>query len=209
MILAAVAAASVIGGMAGARVDAPVDTFTVVVHLHVEPQIASRVLERDLREEAASLWRPYGVELTWVDDPQPECEAPGFAVDAVIERPPFSKWLSILGQATVGVETPQGRSIHLSFDATERVLLADVIASPDGHSVRDREMARALGRVLAHEIGHVLLAAPYHERAGLMRANFAPRDLVDPDRVPFRLTAGGIGRLNSRLRVLRSGGDGL
>ena len=62
--------------------------------------------------------------------------------------------------------------------------------------------ARALGRVLAHEIGHVLLSAPYHDEAGLMRAVFRPDELAGPDRAPFRLTCGGIGRLRSRVRML-------
>jgi hypothetical protein len=32
----------------------------------------------------------------------------------------------------------------------------------------------ALGRVLAHEIGHVLINAPEHDSTRLMRATFSP-----------------------------------
>jgi hypothetical protein len=39
-------------------------------------------------------------------------------------------------------------------------------------------LARALGRTLAHEIGHYLLG-PAHARSGLMRPQFTPRELIE------------------------------
>jgi hypothetical protein len=69
-------------------------------------------------------------------------------------------------------------------------------------SVLDRELATALGRVLAHEIGHVILDVSDHEREGLMRAAFPPTELAEPDRTPYRLTCSGASRLAARLRAL-------
>jgi hypothetical protein len=63
-------------------------------------------------------------------------------------------------------------------------------------------MGRALGRVLAHEIGHVLLAVRQHDRSGLMRAVFTPAELGAPDREAFRLTSDDLGRLRSRIQVM-------
>lgn len=64
--------------------------------------------------------------------------------------------------------------------------------------------ARALGRVLAHEIGHYVLALPAHARRGLMRPEFAGRELVAPGRRAFALSEELLPRLRARLAQLRS-----
>jgi hypothetical protein len=65
-------------------------------------------------------------------------------------------------------------------------------------------MARALGRVLAHEIGHYLLALPAHAASGLMRSAFTARELAGLDRQTFALSAALVPRLRDRLLRLRS-----
>jgi hypothetical protein len=200
---ALIAAALVLSGVTSAAADVP-EPFTVTVHLRVENRIASRVKEREVREEAANLWRPYGVDLEWVDHTPVECEGVGYELEADIRKFPFSEWGAILGQASLSDDPLHNRPIHLSFGATERLLIDSMLHRPSAWVVSDHDVARALGRVLAHEIGHVLLAAPYHESDGLMRANFSPRDLLYPNSVPFRLSAGSVWRLRSRVRVLRA-----
>ena len=54
-------------------------------------------------------------------------------------------------------------------------------------SRREAFLGRALGRVFAHELGHVLLGTRAHAAAGLMRATFSPADLVAIDRMHMRL----------------------
>jgi hypothetical protein len=61
-----------------------------------------------------------------------------------------------------------------------------------------RELTRALGRVLAHEIGHVFLDMWTHDETGLMRAIYDPRELADRNRAPFRLATRALDRLKSR-----------
>jgi hypothetical protein len=53
--------------------------------------------------------------------------------------------------------------------------------------VHDQLLSRALGRVLAHEIGHFLLRFPAHAAAGLMAAQHTVDDLTDPSRLSFQL----------------------
>jgi hypothetical protein len=65
-------------------------------------------------------------------------------------------------------------------------------------------MARALGRVLAHEIGHYVLALPAHAASGLMRSAFTGRELAGLDRQTFALSAALVPRLRDRLLRLRS-----
>jgi hypothetical protein len=64
--------------------------------------------------------------------------------------------------------------------------------------------ARALGRVLAHEIGHYLLAFPAHSRVGLMRASFDGRQLGGWDRREFQLETSALPRLRARVARLVS-----
>jgi hypothetical protein len=62
--------------------------------------------------------------------------------------------------------------------------------------------ARALGRVLAHEIGHFLLGSPAHARHGLMRAAFDGRQLSEWSRRGFELHDAALPRLRARLARL-------
>jgi hypothetical protein len=184
------------------------EPFELRIHLQVDRSIASRVVLADLKDETESVWRPYGVRLEWTDVRAGETAPQGLSLEAILERrireePNDPIWTPVLGRAFVNLTAPDRRPIRVSFEATEKVLALRTTnrVSFDG-IVHDREMGRALGRVLAHEIGHVLLGAPNHDEAGLMRVSFRPDELAAPDRAPFRLTCIGIGRLRARIRTL-------
>jgi hypothetical protein len=69
--------------------------------------------------------------------------------------------------------------------------------------LHDLELGRALGRVLAHELGHALLGYPaYHDRLGLMRVQLSLRDLTEPGRDGIHLTDASALRLRDRLARL-------
>jgi hypothetical protein len=57
-----------------------------------------------------------------------------------------------------------------------------------------------LGRALAHEIGHYLLATPTHAERGLMRATIDAREFADPGARTFALDDTAGQWLRSRLR---------
>jgi hypothetical protein len=184
------------------------EPFEVRIHLRVDRSITSAVVLADLEDETAIVWRPYGVHLEWTDVRADESATQGLSLEAILERrigeePNDPIWIPILGRAYVNLDAPARRPVRVSFEATEKLL---GLRKASGASVtglaHDRELARALGRVLAHEIGHVLLAAPNHDERGLMRVNFGPDELAAPDRAPFRLTCLGVGRLRSRIRML-------
>jgi hypothetical protein len=181
--------------------------FEVRVRLRIDPLIRSTAILQMLKDETDSLWRPYGVHLEWVDARPGDGAAEGFFVEAVIDRRGDGQAQpdqAVLGRAWVPQDAAGERPIHVSFDAIEQMLLRRPSSVP---VVSEYDMGRALGRVLAHEIGHVLLAVRHHDHAGLMRAVFAPSELGAPDRSPFRLTCDGVGRLRSRIQVL-SGSQG-
>jgi hypothetical protein len=184
------------------------EPFELRIHLQVDRSITSRVVLTDLKDETESLWRPYGVRLEWTDVRADETATQGLSLEAILEprigqEPNEPVWTPVLGRAFVNLVATSRRPIRVSFDATEGVLaLRTTSRASLVRIVNDHELARALGRVLAHEIGHVLLGAPNHDEAGLMRVGFRPDELAAPDRAPFRLTCIGVGRLRTRVRML-------
>ena len=74
-------------------------------------------------------------------------------------------------------------------------------------SVGPRDLGRALGRVLAHEIGHVLLGLPSHQPHGLMRRAFHPLDMVNPLRASYDLSPLERARLRHRSERILAGWD--
>lgn len=180
--------------------------LVVSVRLEVDQSIAPDVLAAELKDETDSLWKPYGIRLEWTAADSTAATTGGLSLEATVvrsidapHRPPRGTALgrAFVDHGMVGTTQP----IQLSFEATERAL---AIRPTTGVSTvriaRQRDMSRALGRVLAHEIGHVLLGA-HHDRAGLMRAVFRPFELADSRRTPFRLTPSSAGRLKHRIQM--------
>jgi hypothetical protein len=193
----------VLGGVTVLHADvcAPV---AVDIRLRLDPSIGSRRIADRLKAETEAIWKQYGIQLEWTDADASEPPADGVFLEATVERrfeaPERMEWVTVLGSALVQPGAPSWQPIRVSAEATESVLRT--VRPSVGGLVRDHELARALGRVLAHEIGHVLLGPPYHDRTGLMRATFRPDELAEPNRAPFRLTRGSVGRLRNRLPAL-------
>jgi hypothetical protein len=179
--------------------------FPVQVRLRADHRVRSTSILAILEDETESLWRPYGVHVEWVDAQLGEVAAEGFSVEVVIDRRsdgPANPDQAVLGRAFVPKDAVGAGPIRVSFNATERMLMRRHASGP---FVAERDMGRALGRVLAHEIGHVLLAVRNHDHEGLMRAVFSPAELGSPDRQSFRLSRDGLGRLRSRIEVMTAG----
>jgi hypothetical protein len=204
--IAAVLIAFCACGVAGIRADEP-GPFEVSIRLRVDRSITSRFVHDVFEHEAAEIWQPYGVQIAWDDGDGSDPRRHGFPLEVLLDPriggAASVRGRSVLGNAAVDLETPVRRPIRVSFDATEHLLSLGVGNRPSNIAfIHDRDLARALGRVLAHEIGHVLLGAPYHEDQGLMRPAFHAEELAAPERAPFRLTCLDVDRLRSRLRVL-------
>jgi hypothetical protein len=196
-----------VGASTVATIGTGQDALAIAVRLHVDSSITSHRISSDLKEEAATIWRPYGVQLQWMDADAPVVAAPAVAVDAWVERDRTprnpTEWSAVLGRVGLKPQTEEWRKIRVSFDATARALTQWRTGGSSMNALAlDGELGRALGRVLAHEIGHVLLGPPHHDRTGLMRAVLPANELSEPDRRPFRLDASGVGRLRARVRAL-------
>jgi hypothetical protein len=165
-----------------------------------------------LQAEASGIWKPYGIELSWFE-PNADCGShqPGDAmpVDWMLQvtsdsqEPPNA----VLGAVEFREGVPDN-TIHVRYEPLSRLILAAMIGSWSIGSMprplRDRLVGQAIGRVVAHELGHILLALPTHDRSGLMRPTFVQSDLIAGNRDRLRLSKTYLRRLEQRLTGLAS-----
>src|SRR4051812_21957110 len=142
----------------------------VNVNLDAATPNPSRDVLETMARESAAIWLPYGVDLRWGS---PWCPVEDASIDAVIVRhlPVAAAGRIVLGSTQVRMDRIERVPIVVDCDATAQTLasltestLSALLGRP---SVGAHEMGRALGRIAAHEIGHVLLALPNHQRHGL------------------------------------------
>jgi hypothetical protein len=130
-----------------------------------------------LRAEAAAIWGRAGVHLRWPSAPRDAPAAASLRV-LVLQRE---------GPAVTGHSWAVGELLRdqadqpfavVSTTAARRVV---AIAGHDGEpqALSDRRLGVVLGRAVAHEIGHFLLATRGHARTGLMRAHVDVTDFAD------------------------------
>jgi len=160
-----------------------------------------------LKAEAAGIWKPYGIELSWFE-PNADCGShqpgDGMPVDRMLrlDTDPLEPSNAALGTVRFREGVPDN-TIHLLYAPLSRLVLDAMIGSWSIGSlplpVRDRLVGQALGRVVAHELGHVLLALPDHDRSGLMRPTFVQSDLIAGNRDRLRLSKPYLRRLEQRL----------
>src|SRR4249919_1396706 len=158
----------------GAAAPLPTERLAVHVNVSFDDSITSNAIKAGAMEEAASIWKIYGVDLQFA---QSNADA-ALSLDVFVERtPPTRKHTgaaTVLGRTTIAAGLASQAPLRISFDAVTALLDSQRSANPLLH---DYAIAAALGRVVAHEIGHVLLGMPaYHDTDGLMRTTFFPDD---------------------------------
>ena len=94
----------------------------------------------------------------------------------------------VLGEASVGTSDRAGILATIYVD---RVQLMANRSGTDATSL--------LGRAIAHEVGHLLLASTAHSARGLMRARWTPDDLRRNDRIDWTLTEDDAAAIRRRL----------
>lgn len=176
------------------------EPLAVQINLAFDPSITSMPIKVAVREEAAAIWRAYGVELLFTDEGTPAA----LSIDVMVENGPRRRKRDdvpeVLGRTEVAPAPAPPAPVRISFDAIEALLERQHGVTQLLH---DYMVSVALGRVMAHEIGHILLGTPaYHDADGLMRTTFFPDDLARPERSRFRLTDRSIARLKARVALL-------
>jgi hypothetical protein len=175
----------------------PPETLAVHVDLAFDQSITSNAIKAAVKAEAAEIWRDYGVDIVFAD----RTATAALSLDVIVERAPRYTGhygVQILGHTSINQATTEQAPIRISLDAVESLVRRRHGIDPVlGH---DLVLAWALGRVLAHELGHKVLGAPaYHDDNGLMRTTFLADDLARPERSRFRLADRSVVRLRARM----------
>lgn len=156
-----------------------------------------------IQKEASRIWLRHGVALTWTRAAAAYCDTveqivfdddeliklAGGKIDTALARTVF------LGRSrTIYVSVP--RAFNMLAQLKDRF----VTYSNDGES--DIWGGTLLGRVVAHELGHVLLTTMAHSKTGLMRPVFGLKDVLSDDERVNDLTPAESNRLASRFSLV-------
>jgi hypothetical protein len=162
---------------------------SITLSVHAAPGVPAAVTRLAL-EEAAAIWRGVGLTLHWtIDDragaagaipvPDEECALRVIVDDA---PPPASGTMMPLGWIGFDANDPT-EEIHLSF-SNALALMQDVRGAGEAFRLTQMErnilLSRAVGRALAHELGHYLLGSRDHTRTGLMQTARPATDFFEP-----------------------------
>jgi hypothetical protein len=193
------AIAVVVVSCAAVQAEPSTNGFVVTVGLTFDGSVSSGATKAIAREEAADIWRGYGVEIAWDDDlaGEPALHLEVIIAGAKTEYADTARF--VLGRTDLDAAGMARGPIRVNSAAIEQLLDFRVTSA----LLRERELGRALGRVLAHEIGHALLGLPsYHDPEGLMRVTIPVDDLIQPDRRSVQLTDTSVNRLRDRMACL-------
>lgn len=179
------------------------------VNLRFGGRAPSRALVESMMMETSAIWQRYGVRIQWsiVESEwstlnAARCEASAGSFDAFVHARALGTTSRPLGRTLVGLASIDHTPVYVDRGATERLLESltgtDLFLLVGRRFAAPADVGRALGRVLAHEIGHVILVARGHQARGLMRRVFLAPDLVAPQSQSYDLSRAELERLRER-----------
>jgi hypothetical protein len=180
---------------------APASLPPVVVSVIETPGVPTTLVSR-LLDETGKIWRAAGVTFLWrrtaqiaVPDPRIPDTGPLLptALRVVIgnETGVARDHRTPLGWIVFEADGAPQQQVYLSYRNALTLLIASrvVAGSIEQMPLLRREVliARAMGRALAHELGHYLLASKVHTRRGLLQASRTAGELFAEERSGFRV----------------------
>jgi hypothetical protein len=167
-----------------------------------------------VRAEANRIWARHRIVLVWGRDRPLSTDTRYAAVIPVIfDDREMAKFPAQRGDDALARAVFLGRNqtIYVSVSRTLGMVrrLHGIGTDLHNQGARDIRAGTFVGRVVAHELGHILLTSPAHAATGLMRPMFVFRDLVSGDDASIELTAADAGRLAMRFSLEPRGPEGI
>jgi hypothetical protein len=154
----------------------------------VAPRGVTDSLVNQICAEAGAIWAPAGIALEWSRD-VPKHEARGLTIEVTVDdRPTPAGRDGALGWVIFAGDGPE-RFIHLSRVSAEGLLHRTPGLNHATIASHEALIGRALGRALAHELGHYILRSKVHTGRGLMRAAWTSDQAFAFIRDGFELTS--------------------
>jgi hypothetical protein len=160
----------------------------VIVATDISPSLVERVLA-----EAGDIWRTAGLTIIWKRDGRVS-SALRLTIGHWANRVRRDETSLPLGWIVFDDDGAPQHAIYVSY--TNAHALMDQSRGTTGASEKmpraesETLLGRAMGRALAHELGHYLLASKEHSLKGLMRAKRTAAEFFSIDRSRFDLDAG-------------------
>jgi hypothetical protein len=189
-------------GLTAAGPSRAVDRETLVpvsIELVAGSEISDSLLNR-MCAETDAIWRTAGVRFNWHrSEPNETLARERLEVTIDDRRYVPAGSHEALGWITFNSDGP-AKSIHLSLAGTEDLLRRTTTLGNTTITGHDIVVGRALGRALAHELGHYFLRSKTHASRGLMRATWPADEPFAISRKGFELTAQERNEVLQRLR---------
>jgi hypothetical protein len=202
-LVAGASAAAAPGDRGGGVSRQPIPSSTLLdITVNVATSIRSDTV-KDMLAETDAIWKSSGVVFVWrraAERLAPYAESgeaggdrpPGLRVTVDDQAGDCRDGIVPLGWIKFDRLGEPGREIHVSYRNAEALLAASSIVVGDLTMMpqlrRETYLARAMGRALAHELGHYLMASTAHTEHGLMQKRLSASDLFS-GRVRFELSA--------------------
>jgi hypothetical protein len=159
-------------------------TLTVAVERRLD---LSDSFIRAMLAETAAIWNPLGVVLQSGD--RGDAGPSAMTVNVIITDDPADGSSRTERLGWIHFLTPHDPEpiVYVSRFSARQLLDATSTLRQYPEKRRDMLLSRMLGRALAHELGHYLLASKGHTSYGLMRSIWPLEVLIADDRVGFGL----------------------
>src|SRR5438067_255039 len=145
---------------------------------------------RQMKDETSRIWSLLDVRIDWIDS-RHAAAATGAPADVAVlleeSAEPDPGWFAAQGILLALIHEPElpcGTGVVRVWATQARryaasIRLQGLPFESLPQALGDLFLARALGRALAHEIGHYLFGTA-HTSHGLMRPSFTPAELIEP-----------------------------
>jgi hypothetical protein len=175
-------------------------TLKLEVQVYSLSGLHSQTLEA-AEAEAARLLHPVPVQLRWIN-----CNSARQTTDCLSSQHPANLIVRILPKALPLVSTAALGITDSSDRYAAAFVFYDRVLALRTHS---RLLPTMLGRVIAHELGHLLMPGQAHSEGGLMRGEWGPDDLRIASGSSLGLPATAVLSMQNEAlrRTLRAQGD--